>query len=551
MKRRIYVLAFVCLFVTLFTIPHTALAQSQANVIDPYNDLAQRFRPFLKYTHDNGEDEMISPCTWQWFIARSQVLDQYTNVVWDGSAHQNDPISVLDVPGADVRTSVNDQGLWLYLKYLDEPDYASGMGLHPNDNNGNNITTGAGIYAHVEPINDDLINIEYIILYPYNRGYNNNFCEIPADLGIEGGDHSGDMTILTVVYSKNCDQLIRATFTPHGKVILSYDLSYSQNTYPCILNGDNGSVAAMAVTPTHYYEDGPDDFYDGGGCTRTVYFVPDPKTGRYEHIAAFVEWGTHELYPSSCGNVLCMPSHDGNGPSFLPAQVTYLGRLPDMLNANSSYYENAPFVFFNGNWGSDPQGPMMHMTWYRENYDNSASQIVRWNGGDFSDRDPYVSYTNMSWPPFLLYGCNWELCGILQATSTGTIVPYNYLYRSTTLFSVLRDYSNPSAPISGNFKYTYRAANSLFYFLATDFTDMEVMEGVYTAPNAVQIWGHGMVNGVSGYRFTATVQDNARPPALGESYWDMFGLSVFDSQGNYVWYLPASIIAGGDIQLER
>jgi hypothetical protein len=38
-----------------------------------FSQLSQRFRPYLKFSNDGG-DETIKPCSWQWFFNRSNLF---------------------------------------------------------------------------------------------------------------------------------------------------------------------------------------------------------------------------------------------------------------------------------------------------------------------------------------------------------------------------------------------------------------------------------------------------------------------------------------------
>jgi hypothetical protein len=400
-------------------------------------NLTQRFRPYLKYStftgQAGGQDEQIRPSRWQWFVGSSDVVTweyQQNNLsinyvfgtytaYWITSQLQTDwgqsppntlPAFPNDTANADVRyqPDVPDAQIgntdtlnpYLGLKW-NNPDPYSGGELWSEVK-----THGYGIYAHIEQINEpgqplsanDLYNIEYFILYPFNRGLTNTLCQI-GDIvaNHEFADHDGDLDpAVTLVYSKSLDQIIRATYSEHGQIVMVYDLM--KDNFPTIQDtvltgtsistgqygGENVSAKKMSLTRI-YVDKGPGgipngftqfcfivciptgftytDFYEPTDSNNYVYFVDPDNTGHFEHIAVFAENGAHEMYPSAAGDTFCLPNHNGDGTSFLPDQVTYLGTLSDQMDETHPTGD-APFIFFNGKWGSDPQPPIMHGQWY-------------------------------------------------------------------------------------------------------------------------------------------------------------------------------------------
>jgi len=431
--------------------PFQEVVGSSPTSLDLCN-LTQRFRPYLKYStstgQKGGQDEQLSPSSWQWLVENSHVVTwELKSTSWDfnfspipftsliaticfiTSGLQNDwgqPFvfqptpgeggpgpALLTFPNADVRyhSDVPDAqdgsacttstfNPYLGLKWNTSDDYSGGQQWSDVKKH------GYGIYAHIEQINEpgmpvganDLYNIEYFILYPFNRGLTNQLCEA-ANLvhDHEWADHDGDLDpAVTLVYSKSLDQIIRATYSEHGEIIMVYDFMNDNATVlqRVVLSGtslsgqyggENVSAQEVAVNQI-YLDEGPGgipyDIHFAGPCpfclptgfdfrnfykptdgNNYVYFVQDPDTGRFEHIADFAEYGAHEMYPAQSGDTFCLPNHNGDGTSFLPDQVTYLGRLSDQMD-KAHPTGDAPFIFFNGKWGSDPQPPIMHGQWY-------------------------------------------------------------------------------------------------------------------------------------------------------------------------------------------
>jgi hypothetical protein len=419
---------------------------------------AQRFRPYLKFSKDVDNttgsnapvDEQIRPCSWDWLVRRSLLgwinfgilintdqLSQDPTLILDAtfSLANGGPTYVSDVRNCRPNYAACGDNSYVLLDTIDVNNFYN-CGQPWAD-----VQGGAGIYAHAEYVkeNPDLVNIEYIILYPYNRGLNNGLCTILDEIVLkETGDHEGDLTFLTLVYSKACDQIIRATFSAHGQILLAYDLTYIQPPVqysPLSITNDitgryTGIVPAMNVVVNKWYLDpGQGGIPNGvknccweGICiacgvkyrnfyepcddgNNYVSFVQDPDTGVYEHIVAYIEWGSHEMYPSFCGDAFCCPKHGGDGTSFLPTQVTYLGTLANMLQPGEWASANAPFIFYNGKWGNDPQPPIMHNTWYYPDqpylYACSGTTITNnpfcIPADRFVDKSPYQ--TALPWPP--------------------------------------------------------------------------------------------------------------------------------------------------------
>jgi hypothetical protein len=429
MKRLSYLVTFICSAVTLSVTPHSTFAQTSATSVgceqhsnDPLCDLAQRFRPYLKFSRDNGQDEQIRPSSWQWLVKHSDYSTVLATSIgiepygdW-GPASASTLLSFIDPSGhfpygSDVRSTAaahipSNPSLALIARSEVDPgtNQLAKFGQSWDDVKSGTGDGGSPIYAHVEQLadNPDLINIEYFILFPFNHGINNDICQFGADLASHFTDHYGDLTFLTLVYCKSCDQIIRASFSAHGEVLFAYDLmndteqiggTIQQNattinsvTLPSlheISSVNMGDVPAKQVLTSFYYIDEGEwlpnsfallpnrPFYQtphenndsDPDMNNYLFLVQDPITKRYEHVAVYLEWGSHELYPEHGGDAYCCPKHLGDGTSFLPDKVTYLGTLSDLLNG-PSYSSNAPFIFWNGKWGNDPQPPLMHRTWY-------------------------------------------------------------------------------------------------------------------------------------------------------------------------------------------
>ena len=433
MKRICIVVAFVCLTFALTAIPYPTFAETVLSGCEQISDstslhycnLAQRFRPYMKFQ----EYEYNHPCSWEWFVDHSVMCEEaWRNECWAVPDQFMDFYYDLGTWGlvADIRRPY--ASLWEPYLYLRVADNAHG------GEDWSFAKDGEGFYAHVEqvPENPDLVNIEYWTLYAYNAAFDNPLCVVADYIRTLGGtgNHLGDLTVVTLVYSQTCDQIIRATFTQHGTLILDYDLTAVRDVRDDIsyepLSGKNETVNARHLTHlTNYYENlhgydflGHHEWHtpctvDEGG--QQVYFVQDPESQLYEHIAVFPEGSNHEPWPAPCGGSDCMPKHSGNGQSFLPAHVTFLGSMSDMNNPDNW---NAPFIYFNGLWG-DPHPPIMHRQWFYPDFrarsldDLCSSTDYRCldpNDPNYDhppgipDSDPYDHFVDPD--PYLSWSCN-------------------------------------------------------------------------------------------------------------------------------------------------
>lgn len=371
-----------------------AAAQSTPPTLQDKVMLANRFRPFVMTSLNGNGPETFRPATWQWLVARSTLVQGYEsypcihNVIrinfgsddhWpqgssvslagkvvDTAALSENQGLILEVPNASV-VGVNGT--------LVKPAYA----LHLNDappgtedyKHGEPwadvLSSGDGFYAHVEQIKDlsgnplPLYNIEYTIFWAYNSSYCDN--------------HNGDITTMVVVYDKRIDQITRVAYSVHGTAIEQFNIAKA-NQYDSYALLWQDAMGAVQSVPSISFEIADDRQYQQGNDhspgTPVVYFVPDPDTGLYEHPVAMAEVGGHEMWPNTTGSVIAASAHFAEGLSFLtPKAVVIQGAngatSPSgmkMLQNDTFNDPNAPFLYFSGLMGTDPNPPMRHRTWY-------------------------------------------------------------------------------------------------------------------------------------------------------------------------------------------
>ena len=174
--------------------------------------------------------------------------------------------------------------------------------------------------------------------------------------------------MVEMVYSRASDSIVRVSFAIHGKVIESFGLrnaSFAITTLPGKDLGDNDIEvnAAEYDVGNANYQDGP--FWHSPSEPR-VYFVKDPDSGAYGHLAVYVEYGGHEPWPNPTGKVISKPKHNGKGISFLPTNVNLL-HIGSQSSELFAYY--AGII---GKAGESPVCAMRHRFWYRSNGEDGS-----------------------------------------------------------------------------------------------------------------------------------------------------------------------------------
>lgn len=360
-----------CVASVLFSLSHYANAQAPS----PWpptpagmETLAQRFRPYIKFS--TGTRQESRPVTWQYLFENSSLMQGNTVVV---------PLHGLSGAGASqvlkyADITSNAQKAVTYRLKIDESQ---------NAQYGEDFTQaeqGDGLYAHLTYLasvtgqvpSTNLVNIEYYLLLGYNVG---------PSVGID--DHQGDLIGVQVVYDRISDKLVRVTFSEHGTSLIMFDLVHSKPPVDQALDGkdDKGNHIQVHACKVEAQDNG---FYSGGvgmtqGGDHHLFLVKDPATGQCEHLALYLEHGSHEPWPNQSGWFVAVQSHNGDDISYLPTKVNVLG--PGDL----------PFLNFGGNLG-DSDGPACltcHKMWLGYNQTKPA------------DRDPYVDEGSLKWLPTL------------------------------------------------------------------------------------------------------------------------------------------------------
>jgi hypothetical protein len=329
------------------------------------NALAQRFRPYLKFS--TGSRQEARPMSWQRLYQESRLMKGGTVVVDLGGLAGANASKVLQYANITTNASAAE-GYSIIVD--DSQQYGE---YWPT------VEQGDGLYAHVTwlktvtntPTSPNLVNIEYWLLFGFNVGY------VPKE------DHKGDVVGVQVVYDHATDKLVRAAFSEHGKTLIMFDLAHAKNPVDATITGktDTGAAVSQAAckveTLDHAYYagglSGGDGIFQGGD--HHVFLTRDPVTNRCEHLAMYIEHGSHEPWPNQSGYYIGVASHNGDDVSFLPATVRVLGAGDE------------PFMLFGGKFG-DPTALMRHRMWLGYK-------------ADPTDPDPYVDRGPLKWLPAL------------------------------------------------------------------------------------------------------------------------------------------------------
>lgn len=332
--------------------------------------LAQRFRPYLKFS--TGSRQESRPVTWQYLYANSSLMQGNQTIV---------PLGGLSGAGASKVLS--------YADITKQPQQALGYRLNIDQSHNaqygeswQQAEQGDGLYAHVTYLKTvtgqspsaNLVNIEYWLLLGANIG---------PSVGVD--DHQGDLVGVEVVYDHVSDKLVRVAFSQHGTSLIMFDLVHSKPPADQMLDGknDQGVHIKQAACKVEAQDHG---FYAGGtgmtnGGDHHLFLVRDPVTNRCEHLALYLEHGSHEPWPNQSGWFVFVASHNGDDISYLPATVHVLGKGDE------------PFLFFGGYLGNSdgPAAIMRHKMWLGYFRQDSPA-----------DRDPYVDEGSLKWLPTLL-----------------------------------------------------------------------------------------------------------------------------------------------------
>jgi hypothetical protein len=335
--------------------------------------LIQRFAPMIK----SSKSEQYIPLSWQRFAQYSYLKNGGQKIGLTGNFIQLVTTSIKDKQGdtftSDLDAWAGDSGLVFATPTGFDEYYANNNGVVHYGSTWPLAVAGEGVYAHVEGAaaadGHTLKNIEYIILWPYNKG--------PQILS-KSLNHYGDITYLIVLYDPTSDKVIRVTFPAHGCILQALQTTYGQSTTLSLLAGadqnlnSNHQEAVQQDIDDANWGFKVDNLWDcivlgsASASDKHLFWVPDPSTGLYEHPAVYEEQGTHESWPNQSGSLSAAGAHDGQFVSYIPTQITNLGSYANPTTCDTSKDPNDcsyNVLHYNGKIGSDPQTFVRHREW--------------------------------------------------------------------------------------------------------------------------------------------------------------------------------------------
>jgi len=203
--------------------------------------------------------------------------------------------------------------------------------------------------------------IEYYQLFGFNNPH------APLDIGF----HEGDWSILTVVYDADLDKMLAVSHWAHGYE-MRFDRLAGESCQQVDVPLFGSELLCKGVNNDH------NDFQIVGGSdfktqqqpqyaeNNQVSFAADPTTGEFSHPVAFVEFGSHEFWPSEKWSARAAPQHTGDDSlhSYLTQDITNLGEVEHPMDGVAQV-----IVGYSGSWGYDnefnspPPGPALHKAW--------------------------------------------------------------------------------------------------------------------------------------------------------------------------------------------
>ncbi|MEO6719496.1 MAG: hypothetical protein ABIN67_03980 [Ferruginibacter sp.] len=348
--------------------------------------LLDKYSPFYSFSKEGDTEEQYLPTDVLTYIRGSRLI-QGTDE--DGAPIQLTNFALAQNPHAllfSIPTSAHPTSSSLMTNaknlpttyHIDPADQVRKGSSWEECKNQRNI----GLYGHVVPYNEssgqkdvhDLFmpnaktfyKIEYWQFFGYNSANPN------PDLA----DHEGDWTSVQLLYDPHPgngeDSIVSVFHYVHG---LEFRFDMSAKTKDTTA----GTIREITGANARFNPDiniiklGPNkNFVKSDDFDQTqnniVRFKQDPATLKYTHPIVYIEYGTHEFYPSEYWKYSQAPNHDGTGTrEYFCAVPPNLGEVEHLLPE----YEGADIIMhFNGSWGAfssqnnDPgPGPSLHAQW--------------------------------------------------------------------------------------------------------------------------------------------------------------------------------------------
>jgi hypothetical protein len=364
--------------------------------------LLQKFRPYLRFTRDQGNDEHYNPCDVMFYLSCSNMYDSDGNVVLDNFAMNFPMQSGISLPilnlnwrncgSSDIVSNPRPTDYRINpLKGFQVLGYSgSFIGRHGNSWQEIKAKRNIGLYGHVVPYckakgefrdygldpNHTYYKVEYWQFFGYNNAASFSLCSTePHDVG----DHEGDWTSVQLLVDPDReDSIVSVFFYAHGEEF-RYDMN--QTLFQRILPPDpiikNGTVKEYGGLPNPNldvlrYDAGSESFVIDSANWKLAQnsilrLYRENGENDFTHPVVYVEYGTHEFFPSEYWSEDYAPKHTGDDTdSYFTETPPNLGEVQHPLSET----EAAPIILkYNGYWGrcgchnDPPHGPTLHGQW--------------------------------------------------------------------------------------------------------------------------------------------------------------------------------------------
>ncbi len=366
----------------------TALVDEDKDGLDDGEEqrLLNQFRPYYKFSLQDGDADKYRPTDVLWYIRNSEILtteDEGASPIRDNNMLANRTSAIVfDNGSMDGPTPLGASDI---SKQFKSTQY------HVNPLNDKPGRVGAewrevlqerniGLYGHVVPIKlvsengvlkydrfhvaqesdpgETFYKIEYWQFFGYNACHN-----CPTF------DHEGDWITVQLLYNPTTASMESVFYYMHGALEIRFDMKDSKGPFPVTYPG--AAEKFMEYQGNHYkypcYVDAKivkGDIVNSVCSNNFIRFCEDVPTQQFTHPVVYIENGSHEPWPTWEGFFAAVPNHNGDDfdHSFLTSTPGNLGEVEHPLKTPGAY----EILTFNGRWGAKndgAKGPSLHTQW--------------------------------------------------------------------------------------------------------------------------------------------------------------------------------------------
>jgi hypothetical protein len=355
--------------------------------------LLEKYSPYFLFSQESGNRwEHFNPTDPWWYFTKSTVLAPgsmstfpYWGLIPVGSL-ASDPMKLIG-PGAPTG---NAMGYNLFFdsqrtKACLDQGSADGDVCPVTDANGNSIAYGdptldwttikslgnVGLFGHVVPdANPNIYKIEYWQFFAWNDG----------DQALCYTNHQADWCSIQLRYDSSINKIVSVHHYVHGHEIpftLEESTLRTLNTLVTFTLTDVFQI--IFDNYIEYWGENHGVSFNnaniiGAVTNNTLRMFQDPWTGEFNHPMVYIEYGSHEFWPTEegafCMDIFvghkCSTKHGGDAYRFLTHSIPNLGEVE---SASYSTNEAEVILKYNGDWGcrghnnNPPPGPPLHKSW--------------------------------------------------------------------------------------------------------------------------------------------------------------------------------------------